>query len=172
MVKLLTKKLSFYYHSELPIYVSQDSPHLLAGGKVGGALQNIIPRSTNAAKALGQVLPDLEGKLTAASVRVPLASGSLIDLTCRLKKEASLDEIRCALCEAMDGSMVGIIDVTNEKVVSSDFIGSHYSCVYDSRASMVVGKKFVKLFAWYDSEYGYACRVIDLIKFMHAEQKS
>ncbi|KAG8312322.1 hypothetical protein J6590_026774 [Homalodisca vitripennis] len=74
MVKLLTKKLSFYYHSELPIYSWREGR---------GALQNIIPRSTNAAKALGQVLPDLEGKLTAASVRVPLASGSLIDLTCR-----------------------------------------------------------------------------------------
>uniref|UniRef100_A0A1B6LMK7 Glyceraldehyde-3-phosphate dehydrogenase n=1 Tax=Graphocephala atropunctata TaxID=36148 RepID=A0A1B6LMK7_9HEMI len=136
-----------------------------------GALQNLIPSSTGAAKAVGKVLPELEGKLTAMSVRVPVANVSLIDLTCRLKKEASMDDILCALCEAKDGPMMGIIDVACEEVVSSDFIGSHYSCIYDSKASLALNKKFVKLIAWYDNEYGYTCRVIDLIKFMHAEPK-
>uniref|UniRef100_A0A1B6L149 glyceraldehyde-3-phosphate dehydrogenase (NADP(+)) (phosphorylating) n=1 Tax=Graphocephala atropunctata TaxID=36148 RepID=A0A1B6L149_9HEMI len=158
-----------------PVRSSQrtiDGPSSKSWREGRGALQNIITRSTAAAKALGQVLPDLDCKLSATSLRVPLATGALVDLTCRLKKDASLDDIKCALSEAAEGCMMGIIDVTNEKVVSSDFVGSHYSCIYDSKASMAVGKKFVKLLAWYDSEYGYACRVIDLIKFMHAEQKS
>ncbi|XP_046673100.1 glyceraldehyde-3-phosphate dehydrogenase-like isoform X1 [Homalodisca vitripennis] len=156
-------------HSITPSQKTLDGP-ATKNWRVGrGALQNMIPSSTGAAKAVAKVLPDLEGKMTAMSVRVPVANVSLVDLTCRLKKKTSLDDIKCVLCEAMEGPMMGIIDMTNDEVVSSDFISSHYSCVYDAKASLALNDNFVKLIAWYDNEYGYTCRVIDLIKFMHAE---
>jgi len=149
-----------------------DSPSLKNWREGRGGMQNMIPTETGAASAVGKVLPQLQGKLSATAVRVPTANVSLVDLTCRLQKEASMEDIKCAMCDAMDGPMLGIIGVTTDELVSSDLNGSHYSCIYDPNASMALNKQFVKLLAWYDNEYGYACRVIDLIKFMHAEQKS
>ncbi|XP_054268003.1 glyceraldehyde-3-phosphate dehydrogenase-like [Macrosteles quadrilineatus] len=136
-----------------------------------GGLQNMIPTYTGAAAALGKVLPQLQGKMTALSIRVPIPTVSMIDLTVRTKQATCLDEITKAMVEASDDSMLGIMDVTSDEIVSSDLIGSHYSVIYDPKASMELNKNFFKLIAWFDNEYGYTCRVIDLIKFMHAEAK-
>jgi len=132
-----------------------------------GAFQNIIPASTGAAKAVGKVIPELNGKITGMAFRVPVPDVSVVDLTVRLNKEASYDEISAAVKEAADGPMKGILGWTDEEVVSSDFLTSTYSSVFDHKAGISLNKTFVKLIAWYDNEYGYSHRVIDLILSMH-----
>lgn len=132
-----------------------------------GAFQNIIPASTGAAKAVGKVIPELNGKLTGMAFRVPVADVSVVDLTVRLQKEASYDEISKAVKEAADGPLKGILGWTDEEVVSSDFLTSTTSSVFDSKAGIALNKTFVKLIAWYDNEYGYSHRMIDLIIHMH-----
>ncbi|XP_055342818.1 glyceraldehyde-3-phosphate dehydrogenase 2-like [Paramacrobiotus metropolitanus] len=132
-----------------------------------GAFQNIIPASTGAAKAVGKVIPELNGKLTGMAFRVPVPDVSVVDLTVRLNKEASYEEISAAVKEAADGPMKGILGWTDEEVVSSDFLTSTYSSVFDHKAGISLNKTFVKLISWYDNEYGYSHRVIDLILSMH-----
>jgi len=134
-----------------------------------GAFQNIIPASTGAAKAVGKVIPELNGKLTGMAFRVPVPDVSVVDLTVRLGKEATYEEISAAVKEAADGPMKGILGWTDEEVVSSDFMTSTYSSVFDSKAGIALNKTFVKLIAWYDNEYGYSHRVIDLILHMHSK---
>lgn len=131
-----------------------------------GAAQNIIPASTGAAKAVGKVIPDLNGKLTGMAFRVPVANVSVVDLTVRLGKEASYDDIKAKVKEAAEGPLKGILAYTEEEVVSSDFIGDSNSSIFDAKAGISLNKNFVKLISWYDNEYGYSSRVIDLIKYI------
>jgi len=134
-----------------------------------GAQQNIIPASTGAAKAVGKVIPSLNGKLTGMAFRVPVANVSVVDLTVRLGKPASYDVIKQKVKEAANGPLKGILDYTEEEVVSSDFIGSTHSSIFDAAAGIPLTDTFVKLISWYDNEYGYSNRVIDLIKYMQSK---
>ncbi|MCO5606846.1 hypothetical protein L7F22_061037 [Adiantum nelumboides] len=131
------------------------------GGR--GAGQNIIPSSTGAAKAVGKVLPELNGKLTGMAFRVPTPNVSVVDLTCRLEKGASYDDIKAVVKAASEGSMKGILGYTEEDVVSNDFVGDARSSIFDAKAGIALSKDFVKLVSWYDNEWGYSNRVIDLI---------
>ncbi|TLS24846.1 hypothetical protein PpBr36_08056, partial [Pyricularia pennisetigena] len=134
------------------------------GGR--GAAQNIIPSSTGAAKAVGKVIPALNGKLTGMSMRVPTANVSVVDLTCRLEKGASYDEIKTAIKEAANGPLKGILEYTEDDVVSSDMIGNNASSIFDAQAGIALNDKFVKLVSWYDNEWGYSRRVIDLVTYI------
>ncbi|PAA72483.1 hypothetical protein BOX15_Mlig006994g1 [Macrostomum lignano] len=131
-----------------------------------GAGQNIIPASTGAAKAVGKVIPALNGKLTGMAFRVPTPDVSVVDLTCRLSKPAKYDDIKRVVKAAAEGPMKGILAYTDDQVVSSDFTGDENSSIFDARAGIQLSDTFVKLVAWYDNEFGYSCRVIDLIAFM------
>lgn len=137
-----------------------------------GAGQNIIPASTGAAKAVGKVIPPLNGKLTGMAMRVPNPDVSVVDLTCRLEKGATYEEIKKAIKEASEGSLKGILAYTEDEVVSSDFIGDNHSSIFDAKAGIALNDKFVKLVAWYDNEYGYSHRVIDLCLFVAKKDKS
>ncbi|KAK4632028.1 Glyceraldehyde-3-phosphate dehydrogenase [Fulvia fulva] len=134
------------------------------GGRT--AAQNIIPSSTGAAKAVGKVIPDLNGKLTGMSMRVPTANVSVVDLTCRIEKGASYDEIIAALKEASQGELKGILDVTDDEIVSSDMNGNQHSSIVDVKAGISLNKNFVKLVSWYDNEWGYSRRVLDLLAYI------
>jgi glyceraldehyde 3-phosphate dehydrogenase len=131
------------------------------GGR--GAAQNIIPSSTGAAKAVGKVIPDLNGKLTGMSMRVPTANVSVVDLTVRLEKGASYDQIKAALKEASEGHLKGILAYTEDDVVSSDMNGNTASSIVDAKAGISLNDNFVKLVSWYDNEWGYSRRVLDLV---------
>ncbi len=134
------------------------------GGR--GAAFNIIPSSTGAAKAVGKVIPDLNGKLTGMSFRIPTADVSVVDLTCRLAKPAKYEAIKDAMKKAAAGPMKGILAYTEDKVVSSDFIGESCTCVFDADAGIALNDNFVKLVAWYDNEWGYSNKCVDLIVHM------
>lgn len=131
-----------------------------------GAFQNIIPASTGAAKAVGKVIPALNGKLTGMAFRVPTPDVSVVDLTARLEKPATYDAIKEAVKKAAEGEMKGILGYTEDQVVSTDFQGDSHSSIFDAAAGISLNPNFVKLVAWYDNEYGYSNRVIDLITYM------
>ncbi|KAJ1670710.1 hypothetical protein EV182_008045, partial [Spiromyces aspiralis] len=131
-----------------------------------GAGQNIIPSSTGAAKAVGKVIPSLNGKLTGMSLRVPVPDVSVVDLTVRLEKPATYDQITEAIKKAADGPLKGILAYTDEHLVSQDFCGDTHSSIYDVKAGIALNDKFVKLISWYDNEVGYSHRVCDLILYM------
>jgi glyceraldehyde 3-phosphate dehydrogenase len=131
------------------------------GGR--GASQNIIPSTTGAAKAVGKVIPSLNGKLTGMAFRVPTADVSVVDLTVRLKKETNYDEIKQTIKKASETELKGILEYTEDDVVSSDFIGDTNSSIFDAKAGIQLSPTFVKLVSWYDNEYGYSTRVVDLI---------
>jgi len=131
-----------------------------------GAGQNIIPATTGAAKAVGKVIPELNGKLTGMSFRVPLPDVSVVDLTVRIEKGASYDEIKAAIKEASETTMKGILGYTEDEVVSMDFLGDKRSSIFDANAGISLNPHFVKLISWYDNEFGYSHRVVDLIKYM------
>nr|WP_136249676.1 type I glyceraldehyde-3-phosphate dehydrogenase [Ningiella ruwaisensis] len=131
------------------------------GGR--GALQNIIPSSTGAAKAVGKVIPSLNGKLTGMAMRVPTADVSVVDLTVNLEKGASYDEICAALKAASEGELAGILGYTEDDVVSQDFIGDKRSSIVDAKAGIALTDTFVKFVSWYDNEMGYSNRVLDLV---------
>merc|ERR1712034_306556 len=137
------------------------------GGR--GAAQNIIPSSTGAAKAVGKVIPDLNGKLTGMAFRVPTPDVSVVDLTVRLEKGATYQEICEKLKGASEGPMQGILGYTEDMVVSTDFLGDDRSSIFDAKAGIQLSETFVKLVSWYDNEFGYSNRVIDLIKHMQAK---
>ncbi|XP_019166633.1 PREDICTED: glyceraldehyde-3-phosphate dehydrogenase, cytosolic [Ipomoea nil] len=132
---------------------------------------NIIPSSTGAAKAVGKVLPALNGKLTGMAFRVPTVDVSVVDLTVRIEKEASYDEVKEAIKEAANGPLKGIIGYTDEDVVSTDFVGDNRSSIFDAKAGIALNKNFHKLVSWYDNEWGYSTRVIDLICHMASVSK-
>merc|ERR1719356_1299912 len=134
-----------------------------------GAAQNIIPASTGAAKAVGKVIPELNGKLTGMAFRVPTPDVSVVDLTVRLSKEATYAEICAKLKEASEGSMKGILGYTEDMVVSTDFLGDNRSSIFDAKAGIQLSGTFVKLVSRYDNENGYSNRVIDLINHMHSK---
>lgn len=134
------------------------------GGRA--ASYNIIPSSTGAAKAVGVVIPELNGKLTGMSMRVPTLDVSVVDLTVKLCKETTYEEICSAIKKASEGELKGILGYTNEMVVSSDFIGDSRTCIFDEKAGIMLSPKFVKLVAWYDNEWGYSNKVVDLIEHM------
>lgn len=128
---------------------------------------NIIPASTGAAKAIDLIIPSLKGKITGMSFRVPTLDVSCVDFTCKLKKSTSLDEIMKKIELASNGKLKNSICVVNDDVVSSDFIGNTCGCIVDAKASIMLNDKFVKLVAWYDNEYGYSTKVLDLIQIMN-----
>jgi len=134
------------------------------GGRA--ACYNIIPSSTGAAKAVGKVIPSLNGKLTGMAFRVPTADVSVVDLTVRLEKGASYETICAAIKAASEGKMNGVLGYQDEDIVSSDFIGDTHSSIFDSKAGIALSDNFVKLVSWYDNEAGYSMRVLDLIKHM------
>jgi len=141
-----------------------DSPSLKdwRGGR--GAYQNIIPSSTGAAKAVALVIPELKGKLTGMSFRVPVADVSVVDLTVRLVKPASYDQIKAAMKEASEGDLKGIMGYTEDDVVSQDFLGDARTCIFDAKAGIALNDTFVKVVAWYDNEWGYSNKLIDLVQ--------
>ncbi|MFA3790419.1 type I glyceraldehyde-3-phosphate dehydrogenase [Aliiglaciecola sp. SL4] len=131
------------------------------GGR--GASQNIIPSSTGAAKAVGKVIPELNGKLTGMAFRVPVADVSVVDLTVNLEKPATYDEICAAMKEASEGDLAGILGYTEDAVVSQDFIGDVRTSIFDAKAGIALTDTFVKVVSWYDNEIGYSNKVLDLV---------
>merc|ERR1719377_476149 len=134
------------------------------GGR--GAGQNIIPSATGAAKAVGKVIPDLNGKLTGMAFRVPTPDVSVVDLTARTEKGASMDEIVAAIKAEADGPMKGVLGYTDDEVVSTDFVGDKTSSILDIKAGISLNNNFVKLVSWYDNEWGYSNRLVELCAFM------
>jgi len=141
----------------------------MRGGR--SASQNIIPSSTGAAKAVALCIPEVKGKLTGMAFRIPTADVSVVDLTVRLSKSTSYEEICSAMKKASETSMKGFLSYCDEPVVSSDFIGSHYSSIFDKGAGIALNDTFYKIVAWYDNEMGYATRVVDLAAFMASKEK-
>jgi glyceraldehyde 3-phosphate dehydrogenase len=138
------------------------------GGRTASG--NIIPSSTGAAKAVGKVLPELAGKLTGLSLRVPTTDVSVVDLTVKLVKGTTYDEIKAAVKEASEGELKGVLGYTEDAVVSTDFLTDSRSSIFDASAGILLSPKFVKLIAWYDNEYGYSTRVVDLLQFVASKQ--
>jgi glyceraldehyde 3-phosphate dehydrogenase len=139
------------------------------GGR--GASQNIIPSSTGAAKAVGKVIPALNGKLTGMAFRVPTPNVSVVDLTCRLEKGASYEDICAAMKTASESELKGVLGYTEDAVVSNDFLGEEKTSVFDAGAGISLNDNFVKVVAWYDNEWGYSCKVVDLILHMASVDK-
>ena len=134
------------------------------GGRSAGA--NIIPASTGAAKAVGKVIPSLNGKLTGLAFRIPTTDVSVVDLTARIEKPAKYDEIKAEMKRASEQELKGILGYTEEAVVSQDFVGDPRSSIFDASAGIQLSPNFVKLVSWYDNEWGYSRRCLDLIDFM------
>ena len=158
-------------HSTTATQRTVDGPSLKdwRGGR--RAAGNIIPSTTGAAKAVGKVIPELNGKLTGMSIRVPTLDVSVVDLTCTLKTGASYQEICDAVKAAVAGPMKGVMDYTDEMVVSSDFLGNTHTSIFDEKAGIALTDKFVKLVSWYDNEIGYSNKVLELIKSMEESGK-
>merc|ERR1711885_114612 len=158
-------------HAMTATQLTVDGPS--RGGKDwrGGrcASQNIIPSSTGAAKAVGKVMPEVNGKLTGMAFRVPTPDVSVVDLTCRLEKGAKYDDIVAAVKEAAAGPMNGVLDWTDEEVVSTDFVSCKSSSIFDVGAGIALNDTFVKLVAWYDNEWGYSNRLVDLAVYMQSK---
>ncbi|QKS31014.1 MAG: Glyceraldehyde-3-phosphate dehydrogenase A [Accumulibacter sp.] len=134
------------------------------GGR--GILENIIPSSTGAAKAVGKVIPELNKKLTGMAFRVPTSDVSVVDLTCELSNEATYEQICAAMKAASEGPMKGVLGYTNEKVVATDFRGESCTSVFDAEAGMALDGTFVKIVSWYDNEWGYSCKVLEMVRVM------
>ncbi len=139
----------------------QDMPHK-DYRRARAAAVNLIPTSTGAAKAIGLVLPDLQGKLNGMAVRAPVITGSLVDLVCDVSKETSAEEINTAMKEAASGPLSGILKYTEDPIVSTDIVTDPHSSVFDAEQTRVVDGTFVKLLSWYDNEWGYANRCVEL----------
>jgi glyceraldehyde 3-phosphate dehydrogenase len=134
------------------------------GGR--GAGQNIIPSSTGAAKAVGKVIPELNGKLTGMALRIPTPNVSVVDLTVRLEKGASYQDICAAMKKASEGELKGILGYTEEAVVSNDFLGDSRTSIFDAGAGIGLNNNFVKVVSWYDNEWGYSVKIVELIEYM------
>ena len=137
-----------------------------------GVHGNIIPTSTGAAKAVGKVIPALQGKLTGTSMRIPSADVSIVDLTCRLEKAATYEEICAAVKAAAEGPMAGIVEYVDDEVVSSDFITDPHTSIFDARAGLALNDHFVKLMAWYDNEWGFSNKMLDLTRHIDSVRKA
>mmetsp|Transcript_46758 Transcript_46758/g.104769 ORF Transcript_46758/g.104769 Transcript_46758/m.104769 type:complete len:342 (-) Transcript_46758:73-1098(-) len=164
----LVEGLMTTVHAMTATQLTVDGPS--RGGKDwrGGrcASQNIIPSSTGAAKAVGKCLPALNGKLTGMAFRIPTPDVSVVDLTCRLEKPAKYDDIVAAIKEAASGPMKGVLDWTDEEVVSTDFVSCPFSSIFDVAAGIALNDTFVKLVSWYDNEWGYSNRLVELAVYM------
>ncbi len=132
------------------------------------AAMNIIPTSTGAARAVGKVLPELSGKLDGGAMRVPVPDGSIVDLTAELSQDVTVDAINDAMQKAASGPMKGVLEFSTDPLVSSDIIGNPHSSVIDGLSTQVMGKRMVKVLSWYDNEWGYSNRVVDLMRFSHS----
>jgi glyceraldehyde 3-phosphate dehydrogenase len=142
-----------------------DQPHKdLRRARAAGV--NIIPTSTGAAKALSLVLPELEGKMDGVSLRVPVTTGSIVDLTCELSKDVTREDINNAMKQAASGKMKGILRYTEDPIVSTDVIGNPHSSIFDGLSTMVMGKTLAKVFAWYDNEWGFSMRMVEMLEMM------
>jgi len=135
------------------------------GGRAASG--NIIPSSTGAAKAVTKVIPDLKGKLTGMAFRVPTLNVSVVDLTCRLEKATDYEAIKAAMKKASETTLKGILGYTEDEVVSSDFIGDARTSIFDAKAGIMLNANFVKIVAWYDNEWGYSCKLLDMIAHMN-----
>jgi len=157
-------------HATTATQKTVDSPSLKdwRGGR--GASQNIIPSSTGAAKAVGKVIPELNGKLTGMAFRVPTPNVSVVDLTCRLEKSASYDDIKAAMKEASEGELKGILGYTEDQVVSNDFLGDTRTSIFDAGAGISLNDNFAKVVSWYDNEWGYSNKVVDLIQYIDSKK--
>merc|ERR1711907_662767 len=166
----ITQGLMTTVHAVTATQQTVDGPSMKdwRGGR--GACFNIIPSGTGAAKAVGKVIPSLNGLLTGMSFRVPTADVSVVDLTVKLGKPADYDTICAAIKAASEGSMKGVLAYTEDQVVSSDFIGDAHSSIFDQKAGIALADDFVKLVSWYDNEWGYSSRVVELIEHMHSKQ--
>merc|ERR1712137_361312 len=157
-------------HAMTATQLTVDGPS--RGGKDwrGGrcAAENIIPSSTGAAKAVGKVLPALNGKLTGMAFRVPTVDVSVVDLTVRLGKPATYEQIKAAIKEESEGKLKGILGYVDEDLVSTDFLGDSRSSIFDAKAGIALNENFVKLVSWYDNEWGYSSRVVDLVRHIHS----
>ena len=164
----LAEGLMTTIHAATATQPTQDGPSKkdFRGGR--NAYTNLIPSSTGAAKAVGLVLPELKGKLTGMAVRVPTANVSMVDLTFKTEQAASYDKICSAMKEASQGSMLGILGYTDEQVVSSDFMSCDLSSIFDAGAGMELNDHFFKVISWYDNEWGYSRRIVDLIHHIAA----
>jgi glyceraldehyde 3-phosphate dehydrogenase len=145
-----------------------DAPHKDLRRARAAAI-NLIPTSTGATRALGTVLPELEGKIEALAIRAPIPVGSIVDLVVELSRPVERDEVNEAFrLAAEEGSLSRVLDYADEPLVSSDIVGSPYSCVFDSQLTMSEGT-LVKVFGWYDNEWGYSCRLVDIVARLHTE---
>ncbi|XP_006068868.1 glyceraldehyde-3-phosphate dehydrogenase, testis-specific [Bubalus bubalis] len=158
-------------HSYTATQKTVDGPSKKAWRDGRGAHQNIIPASTGAAKAVGKVIPDLKGKLTGMAFRVPTPDVSVVDLTCRLAQPTPYSAIKDAIKAAAKGPMAGILAYTEDEVVSTDFLSDTHSSIFDAKAGIALNDNFVKLISWYDNEYGYSNRVVDLVRYMFSRDK-
>ena len=132
------------------------------------SLNNIVPASTGAAKAVGKVIPELNGKLTGMAFRVPTVDVSVVDLTCRIEKSASFEEVKAAIKDASENELKGILGYTEEGVVSQDFVSEPRTSVFDANASMGLNDNFIKVVSWYDNEFGYSTKLVDLAEYIHS----
>ena len=163
----ITEGLMSTIHAVTATQKTVDSPSAKdwRGGR--GAYQNIIPSSTGAAKAVALVIPELRGKLTGMSFRVPVADVSVVDLTVRLYKKASYEDIKKAMKVASEGELKGILGYTEDDVVSQDFLGDARTSIFDAKAGIALNDNFVKVVSWYDNEWGYSNKLIDLVQYMN-----
>jgi glyceraldehyde 3-phosphate dehydrogenase len=130
--------------------------------------ESIIPTTTGAAAAVGKVIPELNGKLNGMAMRVPVKDGSVVDFVVETEKDVTSEEVNAAMKKAADGDLKGILQYTEDPIVSFDVIGNSHSCIFDAKATMVIGNKLVKVIGWYDNEWGYSNRVVDLIEKLAA----
>ena len=164
----ITDGLMTTVHATTATQKNVDGPSMKdwRGGRA--AAGNIIPSSTGAAKAVGKVIPELNGKLTGMSMRVPTLDVSVVDLTVNLAKPAKYEEICTAMKKAAEGELKGILDYTEDAVVSSDFLGDPHTSIFDAKAGIALTDTFVKVVSWYDNEWGYSNKVVDLIEYMYS----
>ena len=157
-------------HSTTATQLTVDGPSKKdwRGGRAASG--NIIPSSTGAAKAVGKVIPELNGKLTGMSFRVPTLNVSVVDLTVRLEKETTYDEIKAVMKRASENEMKGILGYTEEPLVSTDFMGDNRASIFDAEAGIMLSPTFVKLVAWYDNEYGYSTQLLRLVNHMGEQE--
>jgi len=144
---------------------TQDQPHKDLR-RARAAAQSLIPTTTGAAKAISEVLSNLKGKLDGIAVRVPVADGSLLDLTCLVNKETTAEEVNAAMKKAAEDELKGILEYQTDPIVSADVIGNPHSSIFDSLSTLVIGKNLVKVLAWYDNEWGFSCRMVETLELM------
>ena len=159
----IVKGLMTTVHAYTNDQVMLDQPHKDLRRARAGAV-SIIPTTTGAARAVSEVIPSLKGKLNGMAMRVPVPTGSVVDLVVELEKDASVEEINAAMKAASEGSMKGILEYTEDPIVSRDIVGNHHSSIFDAQLTMKMGDKLVKVLSWYDNEMGYSHRVVDLVK--------